>query len=270
MKNWDIRDLMDILDAPDLEIREDGGASCDRIKEAVMNKITAKKTLRRSFGIAAACAAVLALTVMVMAGTGAFSGFSLLDDMTKAEEAQFREYYSMGRMDSSVSKDGTVRYYDIGGNVIFEGTGEEAAEYEAQRAQSHQAELEAATELVDFRGMTLIPSSVSEVAVSGDGEIPDFLITNGHLAVFMQEDGSGWELKKGTEAAIRFTAEEPCHAVFYLIGDGGQVLEEALDLGRMAEPQWEVEIPADGVYRFAVLYTSSDPNAFTEGSITFR
>ena len=109
------------------EIREDSEASCAHIKEVVMKNITTRKTVRRTLGWVSALAAVLVLSVLVLAGTGDRDGVALLDGMTAEEEAQFRSDHELGFADSSVSADGTVRYYDIHGNVIFEGTKKEAA-----------------------------------------------------------------------------------------------------------------------------------------------
>jgi len=270
MKEWNLNDLMDVLDAPDLEIREDRDASCTHVKEAVMKRITTKKSLRRTLGLAAALAAVLVLSILVMAGTGKSRGFSLLDGMSDEAEAQFRSDHAMGLVDSSVSADGTVRYYDINGNVIFEGTEKEAAAYEAKRAALHLTRLTESTDLVDFSAMTLTPVSAAEVPVNQDGGIPDFLISNGHLAIFTQADGAGWQLEKGSIARLHFVSEAPCYAAFYLIGKDGQVLEEATSLGRMAEPEWETVIPADGTYYFAVMYTSASSDAFTGGTLSFQ
>ena len=268
--NVTIKDLMDVLDAPDLEIREDSEASCAHIKEVVMKNITTRKTVRRTLGWVSALAAVLVLSVLVLAGTGERAGFALLDGMTAEEEAQFRSDHELGFADSSVSADGTVRYYDIHGNVIFEGTEKEAAAYEAKRAALHLARLEESTDLIDFSAMILTPTSASEIAVGEDGSIPDLLISNGHLAIFTQEDGTGWKLEEGSTAGLHFVSESPCYATFYLIGEDGRVLEDATDLGRMAEPEWETEIPTDGTYYFAVMYTSASSDAFTGGTLSFQ
>lgn len=268
--NVTIKDLMDVLDAPDLEIREDSEASCAHIKEVVMKNITTRKTVRRTLGWVSALAAVLVLSVLVLAGTGERAGVALLDGMTAEEEAQFRSDHELGFADSSVSADGTVRYYDIHGNVIFEGTEKEAAVYEAKRAALHLARLEESTDLIDFSAMTMTPTSVSEIAVREDGSIPDLLISNGHMAIFTQEDGAGWKLEEGSTAGLHFVSESPCYAVFYLVGEDGQVLEEADGLGRMAEPQWETVIPADGIYYFAVIYASAAADTFTDGMLSFQ
>ena len=265
-----IRDMMDTLDAPDIPLREKHVVSADRIKEATMKKIPKTRRSRCGLLIAAACAAVLALSTVAMAGSGVFEDFALLDSLTPGEAEQFHRDHSIGKANSLVTKDGTVQFFDANGSVIFEGTQAEAAEYERQLQELHTEELRASTALLDIDAWdsALTPNSISEAVVSSDGTVPDFLTSNGNLVILTQEDGSGWTLQEGDVAALQFTTDEPCYAVFYLISEDGLVIQEAGNLGKMDVPRWETEIPDDGAYYFGVMYCSAASDTFRGGTIS--
>ncbi|MCD7769801.1 MAG: hypothetical protein LUH36_06800 [Oscillospiraceae bacterium] len=265
-----ISDMLDTTDGFDLELPEEGMVSAEKIKEVTMRKLHdtqgAPRRGRRisKAGVAAiAAAAVLALSGAAYA-VSQWTGFASTEGLTNRQIQALIDSASL-TSSQGVDTDGNVTYYDENGNEEFTLTAEEAAAYEQGLIEAQEQAVRDSTTLVDVDTMDMVPSGITEVAVGEEGSFEDFIISNGHMAIFYPEGSQGYDLKAGDTVTLTLPTDEVCYLAYGMTQDG---VATECDVVQKADQSYTFEIPEDGLYCFYIIYYSAGADAFTGGSLT--
>lgn len=277
--NWNISDMMDHYEENDITL-EDGGASAERVLGRTMEKVRQERRprhiRRRAALIAAACAVTVLLGCTAATAAIRWHGFALLDEVSKAEQADIIKTATTNLPTESVDADGTVTRCDGEGSVIDIMTAEEYREWEQAQMEAQDAAVIADTDLVDLSTFEVIPSSATELTVDGEA-IPDMMLGNGALVVLKQADDAGWALNAGDQVTLTVNGTEPCNFFFGLVRDREVVDEHRVSRTlpdsfeedpTAATPACTFTIPENGTYYFVLEYGSIGVGTFTGNTIT--
>ena len=262
---WNISDLLDGINAPGYDMDSAQAVSAERVKEIVMAQIhneTKAKHLKRPLILA--LAAALALSAAALA-TVRWNGFAAVGGLNDAEVGRLLDEASHTTAGASESADGTVHYFDEHGDEYLTLSAEEARRYEEDRIAAHDRAVRESTALIDADTMELLPSGISEVPVATNGEVEDFLLGNGHLALFHPDGGGYFALDAGETVTLSLDADEACILEFNVFRDGVCVLSEnAWQQAHM----FTYEADKAGSYSFGVMYYSAAADRFRSVSLT--
>lgn len=124
---------------------------------------------------------------------------------------------------------------------------------------------------------SILPNTISYFAVHGNenGYItPEIIFGNGAMVVLTQENGSGWELKRG-ERLIFETELYPSEVtngkgqnIWYgYVCNGKLVMDDHTDEELSLYAKYELEAAEDGEYYICFVGASSDPITLKEGKV---
>ena len=268
-----ISDMMDHIrdDSVPIQIREI--ASCEKIKEATMEKLhekakAKKPSLKASRLLLVAALIVLALSVTVSAATTIRTGrFTVIDNMSDGEIKILIDEASMAVAAEYEDADGTVHYLDRDGNETLVLSREDAADYERARKAQWERSVKESTALVDLSTMPLLPNEATELASGTDGRFADFAISNGSLVLLHPEGKDAYALRAGDTVTITLESNDECSLEFGCFRDGVFLTGETV---RARQHSYTFTIEDDGQYCFYVEYYSAGMSAFQNCAIAVR
>ena len=132
---------------------------------------------------------------------------------------------------------------------------------------AHDRAVIESTSLIDVATMELIPNSITELGTDSEGNFPDFLLSNGHMALLHPEEGDFYDLKKGDVVELSVDSQEECYLVFSIFLDGKFIQEQNLwDQNH----KFTYEAKEDGRYNFSIIYGSAAADSFTNGHMSIQ
>lgn len=115
----------------------------------------------------------------------------------------------------------------------------------------------------------VIPSSIQKIELENE-VTPEFILENGEMVIFTNQDASGWALEEGNKISWKFekqsteSGEKQALSVGYIKNKmmyGATVYQKDLD------GEYTVNIDSNGVYYIYCMGTSSDPISLKTGDI---
>ena len=223
------------------------------------------RKIQRRFIPAAAAIAILFLTGMVTYAAIQWNGFLRTEGFSKDKIDQLL-HEAVQVESAATDPEGNVHYYDRAGKEIMVLSPEEQERYQEECEQRKLEEFQRSSSRADITTFWPEPSGVTELPLSPDGNIPDFILGNGHMIILYPEEADGFSLHSGDRLTVKINSNDDCYLAFYVIKDRKNQ-DELSVVDHTQNHSFTFDVTEDGEYCIAMMYYSAAASNFTDGRL---